>query len=93
MSLVKLTIKRDILQSNTKTELYAFLILNCWIKEPQPLIVIELLKLNLLLLSFRKRNQATRPLTHDSFKNFAERSDIVVKQVIIYKLLDGVFYL
>jgi bifunctional DNase/RNase len=26
------------------------------------------------------------------FKNFAERFDIVVKQVIIHKLVDGVFY-
>jgi bifunctional DNase/RNase len=30
-------------------------------------------------------------LTHDLFKNFAERFDIVVKQVIIHKLVDGVF--
>ena len=33
-----------------------------------------------------------RPLTHDLFKNFADRFDIVVKQVIIHKLVDGVFY-
>ncbi|MEM1003584.1 MAG: bifunctional nuclease family protein, partial [Bacteroidota bacterium] len=33
-----------------------------------------------------------RPLTHDLFKNFADRYDIVVKQVIIHKLVDGVFY-
>jgi bifunctional DNase/RNase len=31
-------------------------------------------------------------LTHDLFKNFADRFDIVVKQVIIHKLVDGVFY-
>jgi bifunctional DNase/RNase len=31
------------------------------------------------------------PLTHDLFKNFAERFDIAVK-VIIHKLVDGVFY-
>jgi bifunctional DNase/RNase len=30
-------------------------------------------------------------LTHDLF-NFAERFDITVKQVIIHKLVDGVFY-
>ena len=33
-----------------------------------------------------------RPLTHDLFKNFADRFDITVKQVIIHKLVDGVFY-
>jgi len=31
-------------------------------------------------------------LTHDLFKSFADRFDIVVKQVIIHKLVDGVFY-
>ena len=31
-------------------------------------------------------------MTHDLFKNFADRFDIVVKQVIIHKLVDGVFY-
>jgi bifunctional DNase/RNase len=31
-------------------------------------------------------------LTHDLFKNFADRFDIAVKQVIIHKLVDGVFY-
>jgi bifunctional DNase/RNase len=39
-----------------------------------------------------ERMKPTRPLTHDLFKNFAERFDIVVKQVIIHKLVDGVFY-
>ena len=33
-----------------------------------------------------------RPLTHDLFKSFCERFDIIVKQVIIHKLVDGVFY-
>jgi bifunctional DNase/RNase len=34
----------------------------------------------------------TRPLTHDLFKSFADRFDIIIKQVIIHKLVDGVFY-
>ena len=34
----------------------------------------------------------SRPLTHDLFKNFSSRFEIHVKQVIIHKLLDGVFY-
>jgi len=34
----------------------------------------------------------TRPLTHDLFKSFADRFSIYVKQVIIHKLVDGVFY-
>ena len=31
-------------------------------------------------------------MTHDLFKNFCDRFGIVVKQVIIHKLVDGVFY-
>jgi len=31
-------------------------------------------------------------LTHDLFKNFADRFQIVIKQVIIHKLVDGVFF-
>ena len=31
-------------------------------------------------------------MTHDLFKNFCDRFEIVVKQVIIHKLVDGVFY-
>ncbi len=34
----------------------------------------------------------TRPLTHDLFKNFATSFDINVKEVIIYNLVEGIFY-
>ena len=34
----------------------------------------------------------TRPLTHDLFKNFATTFNIEVKEVIIYKLVEGIFY-
>lgn len=34
----------------------------------------------------------TRPLTHDLFKNFAATFDIEVQEVIIYKLVEGIFY-
>ncbi len=34
----------------------------------------------------------TRPLTHDLFKNFATSFDINVKEVIIYNLIEGIFY-
>ena len=33
-----------------------------------------------------------RPLTHDIFKNFAEEFGIKMKEVLIYKLEEGVFY-
>ena len=34
----------------------------------------------------------TRPLTHDLFKSFATSFSIVVKEIIIYKLIEGIFY-
>lgn len=34
----------------------------------------------------------TRPLTHDLFKSFALAFSIQVNEVIIYKLLEGIFY-
>jgi bifunctional DNase/RNase len=34
----------------------------------------------------------SRPLTHDLFKKFAEAFKITVKEVVIYNLLEGIFY-
>jgi bifunctional DNase/RNase len=34
----------------------------------------------------------TRPLTHDLFKNFALAFDISVKEILIYNLVEGIFY-
>ncbi|MCC6252511.1 MAG: bifunctional nuclease family protein [Bacteroidia bacterium] len=34
----------------------------------------------------------SRPLTHDLLKAFAEGFDIVITEVIIYKIVEGVFY-
>src|ERR1700759_5544867 len=34
----------------------------------------------------------SRPLTHDLFKSFAEAYHITVQEVIIYNLVDGIFY-
>jgi bifunctional DNase/RNase len=33
-----------------------------------------------------------RPLTHDLFKNLATAFDIVISEVVIYKLEEGIFY-
>lgn len=34
----------------------------------------------------------TRPLTHDLFKNFALAYDITIKEILIYNLVEGIFY-
>lgn len=39
-----------------------------------------------------EKMQPSRPLTHDLFKTFAENFEIAVKEVIIYNLVEGIFY-
>ena len=34
----------------------------------------------------------SRPLTHDLFKNFAEQYQITINEVIIYNLVEGIFF-
>ena len=34
----------------------------------------------------------SRPLTHDLFKTFVEAVDVKIKEVLIYNLVEGVFY-
>lgn len=45
-----------------------------------------------IAIALEKEVNPPRPLTHDLFKNFAELFAIKLKQVIIHKLQDGVFY-
>tara|TARA_R110000868_G_scaffold44179_2_gene147825 strand:- start:2395 stop:3024 length:630 start_codon:yes stop_codon:yes gene_type:complete len=90
MSLVKLSIK-GISYSQTQNGAYA-LILNEVDGERKLPIVIGAFEAQSIAIALEKEIKPPRPLTHDLFKNFAERFDIVVKQVIIHKLVDGVFY-
>lgn len=34
----------------------------------------------------------SRPLTHDLFKTFSESFEIIIKEVVIYNLVEGIFY-
>jgi len=90
MSLVKLSIK-GISYSQTQNGAYA-LILNEIDGERKLPIVIGAFEAQSIAIALEKEIKPPRPLTHDLFKNFAERFDIIVKQVIIHKLVDGVFY-
>ena len=90
MSLVKLTIK-GISYSQTQTGAYA-LILNEVDGERKLPIVIGAFEAQSIAIALEKEIKPPRPLTHDLFKSFADRFDIIVKQVIIHKLVDGVFY-
>jgi len=90
MSLVKLSIK-GISYSQTQNGAYA-LILNEVDGERKLPIVIGAFEAQAIAIALEKEIKPPRPLTHDLFKSFADRFDIVVKQVIIHKLVDGVFY-
>ncbi|MSP84933.1 MAG: hypothetical protein EXR18_03795 [Flavobacteriaceae bacterium] len=90
MSLVKLSIK-GISYSQTQNGAYA-LILNEVDGDRKLPIVIGAFEAQSIAIALEKEIKPPRPLTHDLFKNFAERFDIVVKQIIIHKLVDGVFY-
>ncbi|MEL4307927.1 bifunctional nuclease family protein [Joostella sp. CR20] len=90
MSLVKLNIK-GISYSQTQNGAYA-LILNEVDGERKLPIVIGAFEAQSIAIALEKEIKPPRPLTHDLFKSFADRFEIVVKQVIIHKLVDGVFY-
>jgi len=90
MSLVRLNIK-GISYSQTQNGAYA-LILNEVEGDRKLPIVIGAFEAQSIAIALEKEIKPPRPLTHDLFKNFADRYEIVVKQVIIHKLVDGVFY-
>ena len=39
-----------------------------------------------------EKMKPSRPLTHDLFKTFVEAFDVTIKEVLIYNLVEGVFY-
>jgi bifunctional DNase/RNase len=90
MSLVKLTIK-GISYSQTQNGAYA-LILNEVDGDRKLPIVIGAFEAQSIAIALENEIKPPRPLTHDLFKTFADRFDILVKQVIIHKLVDGVFF-
>ncbi|UYW01351.1 bifunctional nuclease family protein [Flavobacterium agricola] len=90
MSLVKLIIE-GISYSQTQNGAYA-LILNEADGDRKLPIVIGAFEAQSIAITLEKDITPPRPLTHDLFKNFADRFDIKIKQIIIHKLVDGVFY-
>ncbi|MFD2551990.1 bifunctional nuclease domain-containing protein [Bizionia sediminis] len=90
MSLVRLNIK-GISYSQTQNGAYA-LILNEVDGDRKLPIVIGAFEAQSIAIALEKEIRPPRPLTHDLFKDFADRFNIIVKQVIIHKLVDGVFY-
>lgn len=90
MSLIRLNIK-GISYSQTQSGAYA-LILSEENGDRKLPIVIGAFEAQSIAIALEKDIRPPRPLTHDLFKNFSARFNIIVKQVIIHKLVDGVFY-
>ena len=90
MNLVQLLIN-GISYSQTQNGAYA-LILSEMEGERKLPIVIGTNEAQSIAIAIEKEIKPPRPLTHDLFKNFCVRFDIKIKQVIIHKLVDGVFY-
>lgn len=90
MSLIRLNIK-GISYSQTQNGAYALILSEVEGERKLP-IVIGAFEAQSIAIALEKEIKPPRPLTHDLFKNFCERFEIVVKQVIIHKLVDGVFY-
>lgn len=90
MSLVRLNIK-GISYSQTQNGAYALILSEVEGERKLP-IVIGAFEAQSIAIALEKEIKPPRPLTHDLFKNFADRFEITVKQVIIHKLVDGVFY-
>lgn len=90
MSLIQLTIK-GISYSQTQSGAYALVLSEIGGKRTLP-IIIGAFEAQSIAIALEKEIRPPRPLTHDLFKTFADRFLISVKQVIIHKLVDGVFF-
>lgn len=90
MSLVRLNIK-GISYSQTQSGAYALVLSEVDGERTLP-IIIGAFEAQSIAIALEKEIKPPRPLTHDLFKTFSDRFQIKVKQVIIHKLVDGVFY-
>lgn len=90
MSLIKLTIK-GISYSQTQSGAYALVLSEVDGTRTLP-IIIGAFEAQSIAIALEKEIRPPRPLTHDLFKTFSDRFSIKVSQVIIHKLVDGVFY-
>ena len=90
MNLIQLLIN-GISYSQTQNGAYALILSEIEGERKLP-IVIGTNEAQSIAIAIEKEIKPPRPLTHDLFKNFCVRFDIKIKQVIIHKLVEGVFY-
>jgi len=90
MSLIKLSIK-GISYSQTQTGAYALILSEEFGGRKLPIIIAKA-EAQSIAIALEVNIKPPRPLTHDLFKSFADSFSIIIKEVIIHKLVDGVFY-
>ena len=90
MKLIQLTVK-GISYSETQTGAYALILSESEGDRKLP-VIIGGFEAQSIAIALEQEVKPSRPLTHDLFKSFGERFEITVKQVIIHKLVDGIFY-
>ena len=90
MSLIRLTIK-GISYSQTQSGAYALVLSEMEGARTLP-IIIGAFEAQSIAIALEKEIRPPRPLTHDLFKTFSDRFSINIKQIIIHKLVDGVFF-
>lgn len=90
MSLIQLTIK-GISYSQTQTGAYALVLSEIEGTRTLP-IIIGAFEAQSIAIALETEIRPPRPLTHDLFKTFSDTFGIIVKEVIIHKLVDGVFF-
>lgn len=90
MSLIQLTIK-GISYSQTQTGAYALVLSEIEGTRTLP-IIIGAFEAQSIAIALETEIRPPRPLTHDLFKTFSDTFGIVIKEVIIHKLVDGVFF-
>ena len=90
MSLIQLNIK-GISYSQTQSGAYALVLSEASGTRTLP-IIIGAFEAQSIAIALETEIRPPRPLTHDLFKTFSDRFLITVKEVIIHKLVDGVFF-
>lgn len=90
MSLILLTIK-GISYSQTQSGAYALVLSEMEGTRTLP-IIIGAFEAQSIAIALETEIRPPRPLTHDLFKTFSDTFSITVKEVIIHKLVDGVFF-
>tara|TARA_B110000444_G_scaffold259143_1_gene301951 strand:- start:6802 stop:7416 length:615 start_codon:yes stop_codon:yes gene_type:complete len=90
MKLIELDVK-GISYSETQSGAYALILSETKGNRKLP-VIIGGFEAQAIAIALEKEIKPLRPLTHDLFKDFANSFEINIKQIIIHKLTDGVFF-